>query len=564
MAEPGAIDLGIEGLGPAVRIGSGGFADVYRAEQENLRRQVAVKVVRSSLSDPQSRLRFERECHALGAVSDHPHIVGVHRSGFTGDGRAYLIMTYCPGGSLLDRVHAGGPMAAADVLDVARKVGKALGMAHDAGVLHRDVKPANILMTAFGEPALADFGIARVEGADQTATGQITASFTHAAPEVLQGGAPSVRSDVYSLGSTLYELATGRPGHVHPDDESPWMLIRRASSEPFPDPGSAGIGEPLASIIRRATAFDPADRYPSAAELVADLDRPSAPAAPATVIAGGATPATVLAGPRGSDAAAQPTWVEAADALSATAVTDPASDRTAQVASRLSGAAAPPAHAAPGPTLDRPPRRRRAFLGGMFAVLVVAAVGAGVLLALRGDDAVEVTLAFVDGSSGPLDLGQTYALDVTGHDDAEFELLIDGEPVAGPAALPLAFTPETAGRQALSVRTTRGDLVGETEVIELYVIGELPDAGYRANLASLTDDAANWPATLERFDEFVAEGHTGLELLPSSRFASLRPGFWNLYVPGFGEEQEDGRAYCTDFGLSVPEECFVTFFDPEA
>lgn len=583
MAEPGAIDLGIEGLGPAVRIGSGGFADVYRAEQTNLRRQVAVKVVRSSSGDPQSRLRFERECHALGAVSDHPHIVGVHRSGFTDDGRAYLIMSYCPGGSLLDRLHAAGPMPAAEVLDVAGKVGKALGVAHDAGVLHRDVKPANILVSAFGEPALADFGIARVEGADQTATGQITASYTHAAPEVLQGAAPSVRSDVYSLGSTLYELAVGRPGHVRPDDESPWMLIRRASSEPFPDPALAGIGEPLASVIRRATAFDPAHRYGSAVELVDDLDRPDAAAAPATLAAGG-TPVTVLAEPgrapgseRPLDADGLPTVADVGPLL-ATAVTDPGAPGTipvsgpthrgAPVAAPVSGSAhrgaAAAARSSTGGGAGSGSSSGRGGLVAMLALLVIAAVGAGVFLALRGADGVEVALTFAAGSSGPLDVGQSYDLEIAGDDDAQYEVLVDGEPVAGPAPLPLRFAPEVAGRQALTVRATRGDAVVESEPIELYVIGELPDPGYRANLASLTDDAANWSTTLQRYDSFVAEGHTDLELLPSSRFASLTPGFWNLYVPGFGDERDDGVAYCDEFGLAVPDECFVTFFDPNA
>lgn len=266
-----AIDLGIAGLGPAEHIGRGGFADVYRAEQFSLRRTVAVKVLRAQASDSDAEARFERECHAIGAVSDHPHIVGVHEGGFTRNGRAYLVMEYLPGGSLYERLVDDGPLPVPEIVDIGIKIGKALAVAHRTGVLHRDVKPANIMISAYGEPALGDFGIARVEGGHQTATGLVTASFAHAAPEVLEGNVPSASADIYSLGSTMFELMAGQPPYFSPEDESIWPLMKRILSEPMPSPESIGMSPRLGAVFSRATARDLSQRYVEADELVNDL-----------------------------------------------------------------------------------------------------------------------------------------------------------------------------------------------------------------------------------------------------------------------------------------------------
>lgn len=617
MAEEPTVALGIAGLGPAVRIGSGGFADVYRAQQTNLRREVAVKLLRAPANDQQSRMRFERECHAVGAVSGHPNIVGVHEGGFTADGRAYLVMEYFPGGSLLDRIERSGPMSAVEVIDVGLKIGKALGVAHEAGVLHRDVKPANILVSAYGEPALADFGIARVEGGQQTATGMVTASFAHAPPEVLEGGSPSAASDIYSLGSTLFELFCGWAPHVRSGDESVLALMNRVVNQPVPDPGSLGMPEPLASSIRRATSQQPGNRHPSAAEFVAQLSA----SGPSSVAGAGspAAPPTRLARPDGQVGEHNPTIAMPEVPAHGTPPSVPASPLAGAAQTTPGGADAPTmayrpgdpqglgtgaANVTPGPVVERQAapgpqaapggvqtgtgagaydaldvtddrdrgsrgsgrRRGRALFLLGFVALAAAAV-AGVLFAvptLTGSDLPPLVLSFEEGSSGPVDAGSSYDLAVAGAEEATaFRIIVDGEPIGTASAELEPFVP-IAGRHSVAVEATRGDDVSRTDVVEIYAVGALPDAGFRANLVSITARPDNWPAAISRFDELVAEGHTDLQLLPSDRFPTLPGGFWNVFVPGFRDNRGAGLDYCARFELSIPDECFVTFFDPNA
>lgn len=205
----GEDDLGVPGLTEPERIGAGGFAVVYRAFQPAFRRPVAVKVLTVDI-DERARRRFERECQALGALSEHPGIVTVHDAGFTSGGRPYLVMSHLPGGSLADRLDRSGALPWPEVLRLAQPLAQALAAAA-AGITHCDLKPANVLTRADGSPQLADFGIARIAGEEITATASVTASFPYAAPEVVGGQTPGAASDVYSFGATLHELMAGRP-----------------------------------------------------------------------------------------------------------------------------------------------------------------------------------------------------------------------------------------------------------------------------------------------------------------------------------------------------------------
>src|SRR3979409_1730133 len=202
-------------------IGRGGFGVVYRCTQRELDRTVAVKVLTADL-EPDNLERFVREQVAMGKLSGHPHIVNIFQVGTTAAGRPYIVMQYHPHGSLEAKIHDDGPVGWADALHIGVKVAGALETAHRRGTLHRDVKPANILLTEYGEPQLTDFGIARITGGFETADGAIMGSPAYTAPEVLLGEPPDVTSDGYSLASTLFSAGTGAAGWSSADRASRW------------------------------------------------------------------------------------------------------------------------------------------------------------------------------------------------------------------------------------------------------------------------------------------------------------------------------------------------------
>lgn len=253
-------DVEIDGYSELERIGAGGFATVYRARQDRFDRTVAVKVLTVTL-DEKAQRRFERECQATGRLSGHPGVVTVLDSGLTTDGRPFLATELLERGSLGDWTAQSGPLPVAEVLQIGVVMCGALSAVHAAGILHRDIKPENILVSAYGEPRLADFGISAV-GMETTGS---TLSFTplHTPPEVLEGLAPAVTMDVYSLGSTLWTLAAGRPPFEHDDGEALMPFVRRLLSEPVPELPDGP--ECLDGALRRAMAKSPDDRFPDAA-----------------------------------------------------------------------------------------------------------------------------------------------------------------------------------------------------------------------------------------------------------------------------------------------------------
>ncbi len=259
------IELGIPGVEDIREIGRGGFGVVYRGFQRSFRRPVAIKVLQLSSLDPQVLNRFERECQAMGALSGHPNIGNIHESGITVDGLPYLIMGFVPGGTLAQRVDAAGPIPWPEAVDITVRLAGALETAHRAGVLHRDVKPENVLISEFGEPILVDFGIAAIEGtARRTATGFITGTFAHAAPELLDGASASARSDVYALASTLYTLLAGLAPFVRATDDLIVSILTRIMREPPPDLRLLGLPDDLATIVEQALGKDPRSRPASA------------------------------------------------------------------------------------------------------------------------------------------------------------------------------------------------------------------------------------------------------------------------------------------------------------
>lgn len=256
-------ELGIDGIGTVQEIGRGGFGVVYRATESDLGRPVAIKVLHGQF-DERAKMRFDRERLAMGSLSGHPNIVTVYRSGFTAAGQPFLLMEYLDGGSMADQLQRRGRLPWTDVAKAGVEIAGALATAHQAGVLHRDVKPGNILVSSSGAAKLADFGIARLHGAPETRSAVITASVAHAPPEVIGGARPDERADIYSLASTVFELAWGSPAFVGADDESLVPMLTRIATGTPPDLTTVGVPPALSEVIALAMSKEKERRYPTA------------------------------------------------------------------------------------------------------------------------------------------------------------------------------------------------------------------------------------------------------------------------------------------------------------
>ncbi|MBI4604012.1 MAG: protein kinase [Planctomycetes bacterium] len=261
------------------KIGSGGMGDVYRARQVSLGREVALKVLRPDLAKNERVLeRFAREAKAAAAIH-HPSIVQVHEAAIE-DERPYIVMELVRGSSLEEVLHAGGSLPTERALAIARDVAEAVAAAHEAGVLHRDIKPGNILIEGSmdsarvsGRARLADFGLAQLAAEGTlTRSGDVLGTLAYMAPEQLQGRATSRTVDVYGLGATLYALLTGRPPHVASNPAT--MAERVARRDPIPLRDlNPSVDRDAATICAKAMRWDPRARYENASELARDIDR---------------------------------------------------------------------------------------------------------------------------------------------------------------------------------------------------------------------------------------------------------------------------------------------------
>jgi serine/threonine protein kinase len=254
------------------RLGDGGMGVVYRARQRSSGgRVVALKRVRVA-GDGRLRTRIQREAEILASL-DHPHIIRIYEFVPDGDGIA-IAMQYAPGGSLADRLKAQTRLDTSGVIAFAAPIAQALASAHRRGVLHRDIKPGNILFTSDGEPLLSDFGIARWSQAERLTaqTGVQLGTAEYLDPEVANGCAPDERSDVYSLGLVCYEALTGRAPFTGP---TPLSVLRAADQGEYTPLAEAApdCPPPIAEVIERAMARTRKDRFASAAEFALALRR---------------------------------------------------------------------------------------------------------------------------------------------------------------------------------------------------------------------------------------------------------------------------------------------------
>jgi hypothetical protein len=251
-------------------IGAGGFSKVYTAFDERFARLVALKVITVELGDDALR-RFARERQITGQLDGHPHVIRVYDTGVTRDGRPFLAMEYLEQGSLADRVRRHGPLPLDEVLAIGVRLACALDVAHRRGIVHRDVKPQNVLLSPFVGPVLADFGIAAVDDARLTTATSEAFSVLHAAPEVLEGHSATPAADLYSLASTLYELLAGRAPYADTADPGLLALMRRVREQPVPPLGRPGVPAEVERDLQGMLARDPSARPASALALAESL-----------------------------------------------------------------------------------------------------------------------------------------------------------------------------------------------------------------------------------------------------------------------------------------------------
>ncbi|MDM4721310.1 serine/threonine-protein kinase [Micromonospora sp. WMMA1363] len=401
----------------------GGYATVYKATQISVGREVALKVENRTLDSERDQARFLREARAAGRMSSHPHVVDLFDVGVTVDQHPYLIMELCDG-SYAERMRTS-PLGPLETRDLGMKIADAIAHSHAAGVLHRDVKPANILHSHFNPAVLADFGLAVVAEMRDASVALEVLTPAYAPPEMFNHSPPSPAVDVYALCATLYAVMHGRPPRWRSERNPSLVTVLEMFHQPIQ--GLPGVPEEMIDILRAGMSNDPGAR-PSAAELRNLL---------AGLPLGGVVPGHGgLPDDAGGGAPSGPYVV----------------GRSARPAPR------PPAEDQ-HPTVPAAGRRRRRwFLGGAGAVALAAAAGAGAWLAGGMFAPVASPTADLAADSGPRPAcAQAAELPDGAHCGDELECF-------GPL--------EVRGARA---RAARVPCAGE-HTWESYAEGELPDA----------------------------------------------------------------------------------------
>ncbi len=266
------------------QVGEGGAALVFRGRDHHLDRDVAIKVLRPELAgDPEFAERFRREATAAGGLC-HPHIAQVYDIGSEG-GVPFIVMEYVSGGTLRDRLRSG-PLPVDEALHIAADVAAALHHAHQSGIVHRDIKPLNILFTRDGDCKVLDFGIARaLSRASISQSGSLVGSVHYISPEQARGEVAGPQSDVYSLGVVLYQMLTGS---VPFEADAPVAVAMKHVQEPAPDVRYRRPDAPVAAavLVNRALAKSTEERFVSASAFQAEIERARQSLAPAAAVGG--------------------------------------------------------------------------------------------------------------------------------------------------------------------------------------------------------------------------------------------------------------------------------------
>jgi hypothetical protein len=367
--------LGIPGIDSVIEIGRSVTHTTYQVRDVASGRELVIKLLNAGHDWPGLAERFEREQAAMAALGGHPNIVAVLGYGWTETGMPYIVTGGALGGSIADRLRGPTPMTGPDILSLGVRLAGALESAHRAGVVHGDLRPADMMLSPNGEPLLADFGVVtlvRPSAIDVTDPAELA----HVAPELLDGEPATFASDLYALTSALFTLFNGLPAYVRPGDQSIIPVIKRIASDPLPDLAAKNVPIPVIDALSRGMSKDPADRH----HQVQDFGRSLQQAQVALGLP--MTEMVMLGAPR---------------AMSSASATGPAPV-----------AATPPAPAPPGPVppvaSSGPPsgtpasNRRPLIIGGVVAAVVIVALIA--FLATRGGESKKVGASASSSSSG--------------------------------------------------------------------------------------------------------------------------------------------------------------------
>ena len=348
-------------------LGAGGMAEVYEGQDRLLARQVAVKILLAQYAhDPAFLARFRREAQAAASLS-HPNIVGVYDTGSDGD-TWFIVMELVAGNTLRDLIQLHGPVHPARAAEICSEVAGALAVAHARGIVHRDVKPANVMLTTEGKVKVMDFGIARATAVPSiTQTAAVIGTAQYIAPEQVQGLEADARSDLYSLGCCLYEMTTGQ---LPFNGSTPVAIAYKHIQEDPTPPRSLNPGLPasLEQVCLKAMAKRPLERYQSAVEMQRDLER---------VRRG--EPVTVAL-PRSSQQATR-----------AMGAVGGVGDRPTTVMNRGAAPTRTSRYAAP-PVAPAAPRRGRAVLFALATILLGVVVAFAVIQAVKVPETSPTTL----------------------------------------------------------------------------------------------------------------------------------------------------------------------------
>jgi protein kinase-like protein len=476
-------------------IGRGGMGVVYRAEQLRLGRKVALKLLAPELAENQAfRARFEHESR-LAAVLDHPNIVPLFEAG-EADGLLFISMRYVEGTDLRDLLSRDGRLEPERALAIAAQVASALDAAHGRGLVHRDVKPGNILIArdvAADRPEhcyLTDFGLTKDTSSpvELTATGTFVGTIDYIAPEQIEGSTPTGRGDQYALACVLFECLAGHPPFPR-DEEINVMWAHLQDAPPAVTANRPDLPPAIDAVFARAMAKDPAQRYDSCTAMVA--------AARAAVLPDAAIPAPAAV-TRAHDAPVVPagaTRVNRANAAAPPLAAPTAGAAPALTAPAAAGQAAEPPHPPPAAATDHPRARRGPFLALVAGVVVVAAV-AGALVGKGGGSDEPAAAAAKVASNGDLELTYKAPFAPGGGADVVPGLALqrpvalsagDGRIVAGriadpgPGLLPAGVTPKATdavwlGQMAALRHTGVPAASGATATIFVVPTDQAPQA----------------------------------------------------------------------------------------